>query len=93
MDAGLDHRPHGGEPSLGEQFPNDLFPPERHAGPGERSMEHQRVVVGSISGNVTVDRHPVMPKPPGPVEARYVALFKVQEGRIKQGGWIGDVDC
>ena len=35
------------------------------------------------SGNVTVDRHPVMPKPPGPAEARYVALF-MQEGRINK---------
>ena len=35
----------------------------------------------------------MMPKPPGPVEARYIALFKVQEGRIEQGGRIGNVDC
>ncbi len=41
MDAGLNYRPHGGEPSLVEQFPNDVFPPERHTGPGECSMEHQ----------------------------------------------------
>ena len=56
-------------------------------------MKYQRVVVGPISRNVAVDRHPVMTKPPGPVETRYIALFKVQEGRIEQGGRIGDVDC
>lgn len=41
VDAGLNYRPHGGEPSLVEQFPNDVFPPERHTGPGECSMEDQ----------------------------------------------------